>query len=73
MAIVMGWITVILSLTLLAGIESENQTCKLIGDTGFMEFSQEGDFIIGGVFSVTSTRRLVDNGYQTLPYSYCKT
>ncbi|XP_033971284.1 LOW QUALITY PROTEIN: extracellular calcium-sensing receptor-like [Trematomus bernacchii] len=50
---------------------SENQTCNLIGQTGFMEFSKEGDLIIGGVFSITSTRKLNDNGYQALPNSYC--
>ncbi|XP_033971283.1 extracellular calcium-sensing receptor-like [Trematomus bernacchii] len=37
----------------------------------FMEFSKEGDLIIGGVFSITSTRKLNDNGYQALPNSYC--
>lgn len=67
----MGWISIIL-LTLLARIKSENQTCKVIGQTGFMEFSKEGDLIIGGVFSITSTRKLIDNGYQAVPHSYCK-
>lgn len=67
----MGWIIIVL-FTLLVGTESENQTCKVIGQTGFMEFSKEGDLIIGGVFSMTSTRTLVDNGYQALPYTYCK-
>uniref|UniRef100_A0A3Q1F8B8 G-protein coupled receptors family 3 profile domain-containing protein n=1 Tax=Acanthochromis polyacanthus TaxID=80966 RepID=A0A3Q1F8B8_9TELE len=37
----------------------------------FMEFSKEGDLMIGGVFSMTSTRKLVDNNYQKFPYSYC--
>ncbi len=67
----MGWITIVL-LTLLARTQSENQTCKLIGQSGFMEFSKEGDLIIGGVFSITSTRKLTDNGYQALPDTYCK-
>lgn len=67
----MGWITIIL-LTLLTRTKSEKQTCKLIGQTGFMEFSKEGDLIIGGVFSMTSTRKLEDNDYQALPYTYCK-
>ncbi|XP_035799570.1 extracellular calcium-sensing receptor-like isoform X2 [Amphiprion ocellaris] len=66
----MGWITVIF-FTLLTRTKSENQTCKVIGRTGFMEFSKEGDLMIGGVFSMTSTRKLVDNGYQKFPYSYC--
>lgn len=67
----MGWIAVVL-LSLLAGIHSENQICKVIGQTGFMEFSKEGDLIIGGVFSITSTRKLEDNGYRALPHTYCK-
>lgn len=66
----MGWITVIL-FTLLAKTKSENQTCKLIGQTGFMEFSKEGDLMIGGVFSMTSTRTLIDNNYQAFPYTFC--
>lgn len=67
----MGWIIALL-FTLLVKTKSDNQTCKLIGQTGFMEFSKEGDLIIGGVFSMTSTRELVDKGYQALPDTYCK-
>ena len=69
--LMMGWIT-IMFFALLARTNAENQTCKVIGQTGFMEFSKEGDFIIGGVFSLSRTSILVDNGYQTLPYTYCK-
>uniref|UniRef100_A0A8C5NDU2 Extracellular calcium-sensing receptor-like n=1 Tax=Gouania willdenowi TaxID=441366 RepID=A0A8C5NDU2_GOUWI len=57
--IIMGWITLIF-FTLLAQIRSENQSCTLIGQTGFMEFSKEGDLMIGGVFSISSTRKLND-------------
>ncbi|KAM9359510.1 extracellular calcium-sensing receptor-like [Symphorus nematophorus] len=67
----MGWISLIL-FTLLARTNSENQTCKVIGQTGFMEFTKEGDLMIGGVFSMSSTRRLIDNGYQAFPSAYCK-
>lgn len=57
--------------SLLMGAMSENHTCTVRGQTGFMEFSKEGDLIIGGVFSITSTRVLVDNDYQAIPYTYC--
>uniref|UniRef100_A0A8D3AH47 G-protein coupled receptors family 3 profile domain-containing protein n=1 Tax=Scophthalmus maximus TaxID=52904 RepID=A0A8D3AH47_SCOMX len=67
----MGWISIIL-FTVLAGIKSENQTCRVIGQTGFREFSKDGDLIIGGVFSMSSTRKLIDNGYQSFPYTYCQ-
>lgn len=67
----MGRITVLL-FAMLAGTKTENQTCKVIGQTGFMEFSKKGDLIIGGVFSITSTRKLVDHGYKALPHTYCK-
>lgn len=40
----MSMITLIL-FTLLARIKSDNHTCRLIGQTGFMEFSKEGDLI----------------------------
>ncbi|KAM9318697.1 extracellular calcium-sensing receptor-like [Pholidichthys leucotaenia] len=66
----MGWVTFTL-FTLLTTIKSETQTCKLIGQTGYIEFSKEGDLTIGGVFSMTSTMELVDNNYQELPYTYC--
>ena len=62
---------IIFFFALLARTKSEKQTCKLIGQTGFMEFSKEGDLMIGGVFSISGTDILVDNGYQTLPYKYC--
>lgn len=67
----MGWLTIIL-LTLLARIKSENQTCKLIGQTGFLEFSKEGDLNIAGIFSMTSVEKQVDDSYQAVPYSYCE-
>lgn len=67
----MGWISIIL-FTVLAGIKSENTTCRVIGQTGFREFSKDGDLIIGGVFSMSSTRKLIDNGYQSFPYTYCQ-
>lgn len=66
----MSMITLIL-FTLLARIKSDNNTCRLIGQTGFMEFSKEGDLIIEGLFSMSSTRTLIDNNYQALPYTYC--
>lgn len=65
----MGWIAIIL-FTLL--VRTKSETCKVIGQTGFMEFSKEGDLNIGGVFSMTSTRTLINNGYQELPHTYCK-
>uniref|UniRef100_A0A3B4HBX9 Extracellular calcium-sensing receptor-like n=1 Tax=Pundamilia nyererei TaxID=303518 RepID=A0A3B4HBX9_9CICH len=68
--LMMSMITLIL-FTLLARIKSDNHTCRLIGQTGFMEFSKEGDLIIGGLFSMSSTRTLIDNNYQALPYTYC--
>lgn len=67
----MGRITVLLC-AMLVGAKTENQTCKVIGQTGFMEFSKKGDLIIGGVFSITSTRKLVDHGYKALPNTYCQ-
>uniref|UniRef100_A0A671U4M5 G-protein coupled receptors family 3 profile domain-containing protein n=1 Tax=Sparus aurata TaxID=8175 RepID=A0A671U4M5_SPAAU len=66
----MDWIT-IMFFALLARTHSESQTCKLIGQTGFKEFSKEGDLMIGGVFSMSSTRKLIDNDYQAIPYAYC--
>lgn len=67
----MGWIFAVL-FTLLVGTKTEKDTCRIIGQTGFKEFSKDGDLIIGGVFSITSTRKLIDNGYQALPQTYCK-
>lgn len=57
--------------SLLMGATSVNHTCTVREQTGFMEFSKEGNLIIGGVFSITSTPVLVDNDYQAIPYTYC--
>ena len=46
--LVMGWI-INAVYTLLAVTKSEYHTCKLIRQTGFMEFSKEADLMIGGV------------------------
>ncbi|XP_077579278.1 extracellular calcium-sensing receptor-like [Stigmatopora nigra] len=67
----MGWFIVTFVSSLLAAAKSENQTCKPFGQTGFLEFSKEGDLLIGGVFSMASTRKLNDNGYKELPNFYC--
>lgn len=67
----MGWIAAVVFFTVLARIKSENETCKMIGQKGFKEFSKEGDLMIGGVFSISSTRKLVDKNYQELPHTYC--
>lgn len=50
---------------------SKTQACTVTGQTGFMEFSKEGDLIIGGVFSMSSRRVLVDNDYMAIPSAYC--
>lgn len=66
----MGLITIIL-FVLLTMVKSGSQTCKLIGETGFLEFSKDGDLVIGGVFSMSKRRILEDYGYTALPHSYC--
>lgn len=66
----MGWFILIL-ISSLTTTKAESQTCKLIGQTGFLEFSKEGDLLIGGIFSLASTRKLNDNDYEAVPHSYC--
>uniref|UniRef100_A0A8C5FGU0 G-protein coupled receptors family 3 profile domain-containing protein n=1 Tax=Gadus morhua TaxID=8049 RepID=A0A8C5FGU0_GADMO len=61
----MGWISIIL-ITLLVKSKSEEQACKLIGQTGYLEFSKDGDLIIGGIFSLNRSRVLDNNGYHLL-------
>ncbi|KAM3615379.1 uncharacterized protein V6R79_001236 [Siganus canaliculatus] len=69
----MCWVmTHLIFVLFLARTNSKNQTCKLIGQTGFVEFSKEGDIIIGGVFSISRKRTLIDNGYRKLPNTYCE-
>nr|XP_061797493.1 extracellular calcium-sensing receptor-like [Nerophis lumbriciformis] len=62
---------IVMFVSLLATTKSENQTCKLIGQTGFLEFSKDGELLIGGIFSLASTRKLNDNDYKAIPDSYC--
>ena len=66
----MGWISIIL-FTLLVKGNSEEQTCKLIGQTGFLEFSKDGDLIIGGLFSLDSTQVTENYGYHAYPSVFC--
>ena len=66
----MGLISVIL-ITLLVKGQSEEQACKLIGQTGYLEFSKDGDLIIGGIFSLNRSRVLDNNGYHAYPSPFC--
>ena len=66
----MGWISLIL-ITLLAKGNSEEQACKLIGQTGFLEFSKDGDLILGGIFSLDSTQVTENYGYHAYPSIFC--
>ncbi|XP_053728221.1 extracellular calcium-sensing receptor-like [Synchiropus splendidus] len=66
----MRWILLALP-SLLAQASSDDQTCRVIGQTGFTEFFKGGDLMIGGIFSMSSTRKHVDNNYQAFPYAYC--
>ena len=67
----MGWISIIL-ITLLVKSKSEEQACKLIGQTGYLEFSKDGDLIIGGIFSLNSSRAIDNYGYHAYPALFCR-
>ena len=67
----MGLISIIL-LTLLVKSDSEEQACKRIGQTGYLEFSKNGDLIVGGIFSLNSSRVIDNNGYRAYPSLYCR-
>ena len=66
----MGLISIIL-ITLLVKSKSEEQACKLIGQTGYLEFSKDGDLIIGGIFSLDSTQGTNNHGYHAYPSLFC--
>ncbi|KAK7905207.1 hypothetical protein WMY93_017814 [Mugilogobius chulae] len=66
----MGQVTICL-LLLLVGTNCDNQTCSFIGRSGYLEFSQKGDFILAGVFSITSTRSLLNTDYTVMPQEIC--
>uniref|UniRef100_A0A8C5CMD0 Receptor ligand binding region domain-containing protein n=1 Tax=Gadus morhua TaxID=8049 RepID=A0A8C5CMD0_GADMO len=66
----MGLISIIL-FTLLIKSKSEEQACRLIGQTGYLEFSKDGDIIIGGIFSLNASRVTENNGYHAYPTSFC--
>lgn len=72
-AVTMSWNTVVFFIycLLLMGAMLKTQACTVTGQTGFMEFSKEGDLILGGVFSMSSRRVLVDNDYMAIPSAYC--
>lgn len=41
--------------------------CTLQGSAHLPAFSMEGDYIIGGVFSIHANMHMVDNNYTTAP------
>uniref|UniRef100_A0A3B4AJJ3 G-protein coupled receptors family 3 profile domain-containing protein n=1 Tax=Periophthalmus magnuspinnatus TaxID=409849 RepID=A0A3B4AJJ3_9GOBI len=62
---------IICFLTLLVRTNCDNQTCTFIGKSGYLEFSQEGDFILAGVFSITSTRIYLYPDFTDIPQDIC--
>lgn len=52
-----------------AGLTAENSsvTCKLQGTTRQPAFSKDGDYIIGGVFSIHYNMQAVRHNYSTIP------
>uniref|UniRef100_A0A8C5AAA2 G-protein coupled receptors family 3 profile domain-containing protein n=1 Tax=Gadus morhua TaxID=8049 RepID=A0A8C5AAA2_GADMO len=42
--------------SLIGAVLSLSTACRMIGRTGFLEFSKDGDLIIGGIFSLDSTQ-----------------
>lgn len=67
----MGWINIIL-FTLMLKTKAEEYDCKLIGQTGYLEFSKDGDLIIGGIFSINSSLVGDTHGYHAYPSIFCK-
>ena len=55
--------------TIGAGVSTEVSTvkCKLQGSTRLPAFSLDGDFVIGGVFSIHSFTQTVRHNYTTMP------
>lgn len=52
-----------------AGVNSEASSvkCKLQGPTHLPAFSMDGDYLIGGVFSIHHYKRTVKHNYNTAP------
>lgn len=50
-----------------ASIEDSSVMCKLQGTTHLPAFSKDGDYIIGGVFSVHLNMQAVKYNYTTMP------
>lgn len=51
------------------GVSSEASSvkCKLQGTTRLPAFSMDGDYVIGGVFSIHHYKRTVKHNYDTVP------
>ena len=47
--------------------EATSVTCKLQGTTRLPAFSMDGDFLIGGVFSIHYYMQTVKHNYTTMP------
>ena len=49
------------------GSEASSVTCKLQGSTRQPAFSMDGDYVIGGVFSIHYYMHTVKHNYTTMP------
>ena len=47
--------------------EASSLRCKLQGTTGVPAFSMDGDYVIGGVFSLHNSMHTVKHNYTTIP------
>ena len=52
---------------ILKNLRAYSPACKMIGNIGYTELSKNGDFIIGGLFSLDNSGRTPEQDFSTPP------
>ena len=60
-------IVIFIIFAILKNITAYTPTCKMIGSTGYTELSNDGDFIIGGLFSLDNSALNSERDFRTPP------
>lgn len=60
-------VEILIIFAVLKNLAAYSPVCKMIGSTGYTELSKDGDFIIGGIFSLDNSGLTFKHNFTTPP------
>lgn len=60
-------VVILIIFAILKNLTAYSPVCKMIGSTGYIELSKDGDFIIGGLFSLDNSGRISTHNFSLPP------